>query len=272
MRWSLRVTAGEPVPCASQVPSLRHNVFTSSAAFIDTIIEPPDEVWMPKDAVAGKPMLTLPDKEAGVSPIPHQTAEVSKKPSPYAFRFDGVGWHLRFPGDYGDKECPFKDTKGLRFYAKLLANKGKPVTADNLYGIDKERVGGNLPPEKAVTRAGLEAAQRARDILVEKVRDAKKKRDRGEVDQDEVEPLLEKLKVLQDAIEKDFDPKTGRIRNIKDKRTARPPRAAERVMRDALLVLNTKMPKLMIYLQRNCKKITQNTWQYESVDNIEWEF
>ena len=89
----------------------------------------------------------------------HQSAKkVSEKPSPYAFRFDGVGWCLRFPGDYGDKECPFKDMKGLRFYAKLLANKGKPITADDFYGNDRKKLGGNLPPKKAITREGLDAA------------------------------------------------------------------------------------------------------------------
>jgi predicted transposase YbfD/YdcC len=238
-------------------------VFTSSAAFIDTILHPHGTV---NTGVADESLLSLrnDERESEESFVQQEAAE---KPSPYAFRFDGVSWHLRFPGDYGDKECPFNDMKGLRFYAKILANKGKPVTADDLYGHDRKRLGGNLPPDKAISKAGLDAAFRAFDLVAEQVRVAKEKED-----QDETKLLLERLNALQDAIEKDFDPITGKIRVIQDKRTGNPPRAAERVMRDALLAINKKMPKLMIYLQRNCKKITQNTWQYESVDKIEWEF
>ena len=187
-------------------------------------------------------------------------AFLAKPQSPYLFRFGGKIWYLRFPGDYGDKVHEYGETNGLLFYAKLLERKGKPATADDFYEIDRAKLGPKFKAEKVITKYGKQTAHDAVDRLTEEIKDAKEKGD-----WDEVEKLQEKRNAIQDAIEKDED--TIFVPSeIED-----PPRAAERVMRDAILEIGHDMPKLARYLHSTCRKTDRETWLYDPVENIEWE-
>lgn len=221
---------------------------------------------------AGAVKMWIPD---GLEDTPLPVKEepmLTSAQSTYMFRFGGKIWYLRFPGDYGDKVHEYGEMNGLLFYAKLLERKGKPVSADDLYEIDRAKLGPQSKPEPAIDAEGLKAAYTEFERLTDEIRDA---RETGNLEK--ARELVKSRNKLQDSIKKDLNPKTGRSKLMKGKEIENPPRAAEKAMRDALREIGGDMPKLQRYLFKTCRKISQDTWQYEPTEceprtELPWEF
>ena len=132
-----------PYPLHPRMVRLVHNVFTSTAAFIDTLIDPMKNVFPlsvgerldPENAP-----ITLPQDSEGEAKEPKDegtpTGQQDNK-YPYLIRRQGRAWTVRFEGE----EEPFSGKKKLLAIAKLLRRHGEQIDALELdrEGIDVER-------------------------------------------------------------------------------------------------------------------------------------
>ena len=57
----------------------------------------------------------------------------------------------------------------------------RPVTALDLYGFDRAVLGGESVPQAVIDKQGLDEANRAVDLLTERIRKAEGKKDQDEV-------------------------------------------------------------------------------------------
>ncbi|NLY01168.1 MAG: hypothetical protein GXY83_34180 [Rhodopirellula sp.] len=187
--------------------------------------------------------------------------------SPYRFHFNerSQRWELSFPGD---PDGEFENLTGLLFYSKMLKKPRESVTADDLYEIDRTKLGPKSKPDEAITEDGLEYCHNKYDRLTDELAVAREKGDTATVD-----ALVKKCNELQDAIKRDINPRTGRSKFLLGREIKDPPRAAERALRyaiEALMDKKRRMNKLASYLQRTCTKISATTWQYEPKLASDW--
>jgi len=199
----------------------------------------------------------------------------TKSKSPHLFHYDKKNrhWYLRYPGDEdgdfgGRKEMDYGGDTGLHFYATLLRSPWEPFTADDFYEIDWAELGEKFLPDEITDKEGFDTAYKAFDLLTDKIKEA-----REEKDLEEVRRLQIARNKLQDAMQATITDK-GKSRVFEDANTSNPHRAAERVMRLAILKLNqNKMPRLARYLQKYCPKLRgERLWRYEPPTEIPWEF
>jgi hypothetical protein len=266
-------------------------VFTSTIAFIDTMLDP-DSALLIDDSfhdIFSKPPIFLPK---GDGEVPEEVAGDQKKPdrpgevvpSPYAFQFDPKNerWHLRFPGD---KNHSFPTWDGLKMYAILLKEKGKPMTGLDLYAFLGDR---------EVKDGRFEDAEFENDLVQKK-----KNRDDGLVFTfDDKIQYQQQIKQLNKTISKaEQDGAMGLVgeatrerdelvafvrksldRLGKPRRLGHAPeaekkrRAAKRVMEYALAQVRVKMPRIAEFLSKCNPNWGEESWCYRPVENIDWDF
>jgi hypothetical protein len=264
-----------------------HNLFTSTVAFIDTILDP-DTALLVGHGLADSPTIALPKEDVSkvvqVSPVtPNedvsevaeastvtQEAEPPKALSDHVFQYHEEKkkpWHLRFPGD-GEQWLGV--SRGLHLYHKLLLEPGRSQTiADLARFVDEDAGSGPGLTQKQIRRH----KERVRKLR-EQADTAEKKGDLAQAaelrkEADDLEQWLKDKEV--GAFYETNHPKPREVKGSpKDLARARIRLAMKRAREE---LRDAGMRNLLEHLEENCPppRYGEVAWCYRPAKNPDWD-